>query len=187
LRQPARWRSPRNGVSKLLKSWVNGINRASTVTSTTGGRRQQWSGLTDRILELGGVRPRIFDAHQRCFPENCRQRRVWQSRIRAGGNGLNGSYRISSDGGVGLTVRIEQRAKLLPMLGFVRTVLWSSKRIPEAVFTELVDIVFTSLPPVALIGVILTAVGILVAAKNNDLLIWVLVILSAPSPWAGLR
>jgi diguanylate cyclase len=65
------------------------------------------------------------------------------------------------------------------MLGFFRTVLWSSKRLPEAVFTELVDIVFTSLPPVALIGVILTAVGILVAAKNNDLVIWALATLSA--------
>ena len=64
------------------------------------------------------------------------------------------------------------------MLGFIRTVLWSSKRLPDAVFADLVDIVFTSLPPVALIGVILTAVGILVAAKNNDPVIWALTVLS---------
>jgi diguanylate cyclase len=64
------------------------------------------------------------------------------------------------------------------MLGFIRTVLWSSKRLPDAVFTDLVDIVFTSLPPVALIGVILAAVGILVAAKNNDPVIWALTVLS---------
>ena len=60
------------------------------------------------------------------------------------------------------------------MLGFIRTVLWSSKRLPDAVFADLVDIIFTSLPPVTLIGVILTAVGILVAAKNNDPVIWAL-------------
>jgi hypothetical protein len=42
------------------------------------------------------------------------------------------------------------------MLGFIRTVLWSSKRLPDAVFADLVDIIYTSLPPVALIGVILT-------------------------------
>jgi hypothetical protein len=64
------------------------------------------------------------------------------------------------------------------MLGFIRTVPWSSKRLPDAVFADLVDIVFTSLPPVALIGVILTAVGILVAAKNNDPVIWALTALS---------
>jgi hypothetical protein len=57
------------------------------------------------------------------------------------------------------------------MLGFVRTVLWSSKRLPDAVYAELVGIIFTSLPPVALIGVVLTAVGILVAASNNDAII----------------
>jgi hypothetical protein len=51
------------------------------------------------------------------------------------------------------------------MLGFVRTVLWSSKRPPDAVFAEFVDII---LPPVALIGVILTAIGILVALITND-------------------
>jgi diguanylate cyclase (GGDEF)-like protein len=64
------------------------------------------------------------------------------------------------------------------MLGFIRTVLWSSKRLPDAVFADLVDIIYTSLPPVALIGVILTAVGILVAAKNNDPVIWALTVLS---------
>ena len=69
-------------------------------------------------------------------------------------------------------------AKEIPMFGFIRTVLWSSKRLPDAVFTELVDIIFTSLPPVTLIGVILTAVGILVAAKNNDPIIWALSVLS---------
>jgi diguanylate cyclase len=62
---------------------------------------------------------------------------------------------------------------------FIRTVLWSSKRLPSAVFSELVDIIFTSLPPVTLIGVILTAVGILVAAKNNDPVIWILTALGA--------
>jgi diguanylate cyclase (GGDEF)-like protein len=60
------------------------------------------------------------------------------------------------------------------MLGFIRTVLWSSKRLPDVVVAELVDIIFTSLPPVALIGVILTAVGILVAVKNGDAVVWVL-------------
>jgi diguanylate cyclase len=58
------------------------------------------------------------------------------------------------------------------MLGFIRTVLWSSRRLPDAVFAELVDVIFTSLPPVTVIGVILTAVGTVVAAKNNDPVIW---------------
>src|ERR1700733_11203772 len=65
-----------------------------------------------------------------------------------------------------------QRA--VPMLGFIRTVVWSSKRLPDAVFADLVDIIFTSLPPVTLIGVTLTAVGLLVAVKNNDPVIWLL-------------
>jgi diguanylate cyclase (GGDEF)-like protein len=63
------------------------------------------------------------------------------------------------------------------MLGFIRTILWSPKRLPDAAFAELVDIIFTSLPPVALIGVILTAVGTLVAIKNNDAVVWVLIAL----------
>jgi len=63
------------------------------------------------------------------------------------------------------------------MLRFIRTVLWSSKRLPDAVLAELVDIIFTSLPPVALIGVVLAAVGILVAVKNNDAVVWVLIAL----------
>jgi len=61
----------------------------------------------------------------------------------------------------------------------MRTVLWAPRPLPETVYRELVEIIFTSLPPVTLIGVILTAVGILVAAKNNDLVIWALVTLSA--------
>jgi diguanylate cyclase len=66
-----------------------------------------------------------------------------------------------------------------PMLRFIRTVFRSSKRLPEAVFAELVEIIFTSLPPVTLIGVILTAVGILVAAKDNDAVIWAFIALGA--------
>jgi diguanylate cyclase len=65
------------------------------------------------------------------------------------------------------------------MLGFIPAVLWSSKRLPNAVFAELVDIIFTSLPPVALIGVVLTGVGILVGTNNNDPVIWALVALGA--------
>jgi diguanylate cyclase (GGDEF)-like protein len=60
----------------------------------------------------------------------------------------------------------------LRMLGFIPAVSWSSKRLPDAVFAELVDIIFTSLPPVALIGVVLTGVGILVGTNNNDPVIW---------------
>jgi hypothetical protein len=78
---------------------------------------------------------------------------------------------------VALTFRIECETNLFSMLGFVRTVLWSSKRLPAAVFAELVTIIFTSLPPVALIGVVLTAVGVLVAVSNNDAVIWALIAL----------
>jgi hypothetical protein len=67
-----------------------------------------------------------------------------------------------------LNVRIESRTKLRSMLRFMRTALWSSKRLPDVVFAELVDIIFTSLPPVTLIGVTLTAVGTLVAVKSDD-------------------
>lgn len=60
------------------------------------------------------------------------------------------------------------------MLGFRETIQWSSKRLPDAVFADLVDIIFTSMPPVTLIGGVLTAVGILIATKNNDAVLWVL-------------
>ncbi len=60
------------------------------------------------------------------------------------------------------------------MLGFLRTVLWSSKRLPDTVFADLVDIIFTSLPPVTIIGAVLTSVGVLIATKNNDAVIWAL-------------
>lgn len=60
------------------------------------------------------------------------------------------------------------------MLGFIRTIAWSSKRLPEEIFRELVDIIYTSLPPVTLIGVMLSFVGILLAAKNNDAVLWIL-------------
>lgn len=60
------------------------------------------------------------------------------------------------------------------MRGFQWTVLWSSKRLPDAVFADLVDIIYTSLPPVTVIGVILASVGILIATKDNDAVIWAL-------------
>src|SRR5262245_41345314 len=63
------------------------------------------------------------------------------------------------------------------MLKFMRTVVWSSNRLPKTIFAEFVAILFTSLPPVTLIGVTLTAVGILVAAKQHDLVVWGLVAL----------
>jgi diguanylate cyclase len=65
------------------------------------------------------------------------------------------------------------------MLGFVRTIIWSSKRLPDAIFGELVDIVFTSLPPVALIGVTLSIVGFLLSGRNNDAVLWLLTALGA--------
>lgn len=65
------------------------------------------------------------------------------------------------------------------MLGFVRTVIWSSKRLPDAIFGDLVDIVFTSLPPVALIGVTLSIVGFLLSGRNNDAVLWLLTALGA--------
>ena len=65
------------------------------------------------------------------------------------------------------------------MLGFVRTLVWSSKRLPDDIFGELVDIIFTSLPPVALIGVTLSLVGFLLAEINDDAVLWVLTALAA--------
>ena len=63
------------------------------------------------------------------------------------------------------------------MLRFLRTVVGSSNRLPKPIFAEFVGIVFTSLPPVILIGVTLTAVGVLVAAKEQDLIVCGLVAL----------
>jgi diguanylate cyclase len=60
------------------------------------------------------------------------------------------------------------------MLGFVRTVMSSSKRLPDDIIGELVDIIFTSLPPVTVIGVTLSSVGFLLAVRNNDAVLWVL-------------
>jgi len=65
------------------------------------------------------------------------------------------------------------------MLGFVRTLVWSSKRLPDDISGELVDIIFTSLPPVTLIGVTLSLVGFLLAERNNDAVLWVLTALGA--------
>jgi diguanylate cyclase len=60
---------------------------------------------------------------------------------------------------------------------FIRTVIWSSNRLPKPIFDEFVDIVFTSLPPVILIGVALAIVGSVVGLKENDLLVWFMVAL----------
>ena len=65
------------------------------------------------------------------------------------------------------------------MLGFIRTVIWSSRRLPDDILGELVDTVFTSLPPVALIGVVLFCVNGLLAAKNNDAVLWAFTALGA--------
>jgi len=73
-----------------------------------------------------------------------------------------------------LTFSYKVQHRVLLMFRFIRTVLRSSQRLPDAVFAELVDIIFTSLPPVTIIGVILTSVGILVAVKTNDAVIWAL-------------
>src|ERR1700761_2495562 len=72
------------------------------------------------------------------------------------------------------------------MLGFVRTIIWSSKRLPDAIFGELVDIVFTSLPPVALIGVTLSIVGFLLSGRNNDAVLWLLTALGAVVTAGGI-
>jgi diguanylate cyclase (GGDEF)-like protein len=64
------------------------------------------------------------------------------------------------------------------MLRFWRTVIWSSKRLPKPILAEFVDIVFTSLPPVALIGVTFAAVGFLIATRHHDPLAYGLVVLS---------
>lgn len=65
------------------------------------------------------------------------------------------------------------------MIGFVRTLMWPSKRLPDDIFGELVDIIFTSLPPVALIGVTLSLVGFLLAEIDDDAILWVLTALAA--------
>jgi diguanylate cyclase (GGDEF)-like protein len=62
------------------------------------------------------------------------------------------------------------------MLGFRWTILWSSKRLPETVFADLVDNIYTSLPPVTVIGAILASVGVLIATKDNDAVIWILTV-----------
>jgi diguanylate cyclase len=63
------------------------------------------------------------------------------------------------------------------MLGFIRTVVRSSKRLPDEIFGELVDVIFTSLPPVAFIGAIMAFVGFLLAARNNDPALWILTVI----------
>jgi diguanylate cyclase len=65
------------------------------------------------------------------------------------------------------------------MRGFIRTVLWSSRRLPEDISRELVDIIFTSLPPVTLIGTLLFLVGIFLAAKSSDPALWALTAFAA--------
>jgi diguanylate cyclase len=63
------------------------------------------------------------------------------------------------------------------MLKLLRSTVGSSNRLPKPIFAEFVGIVFTSLPPVTLIGVIFAVVGILVAANERDLIVCGLVAL----------
>jgi len=63
------------------------------------------------------------------------------------------------------------------MLRYIRTIIGPSNRLPKPIFADFVGIVFTSLPPVTLIGVTFAAVGILVAAKERDLIVSGLVVL----------
>jgi diguanylate cyclase len=65
------------------------------------------------------------------------------------------------------------------MLGFIRTVVRSSKRLPDEIFGELIGIIYTSLPPVAFIGAIMAFVGFLLAARNNDPVLWILTAVGA--------
>jgi hypothetical protein len=57
-----------------------------------------------------------------------------------------------------------------------RGLLSSSKRLPEAVLSELVNILFTSLVPIIVIGVTMAAIGTLIALKNGDRIVWALVV-----------
>jgi diguanylate cyclase (GGDEF)-like protein len=63
------------------------------------------------------------------------------------------------------------------MLRYIRMIIGPSNRLPKAIFADFVSIVFTSLPPVILIGVTFAAVGSLVAAKERDLIVSGLVVL----------
>jgi diguanylate cyclase len=63
------------------------------------------------------------------------------------------------------------------MLRYIRTIIGPSNRLPKPIFADFVGIVFTSLPPVTLIGVTFAAVGILVAAKERDLIVSGVVVL----------
>jgi diguanylate cyclase (GGDEF)-like protein len=58
----------------------------------------------------------------------------------------------------------------------LRRLLSSSKRLPAPVLAELVDILFISLLPIIVIGVTITCIGTLIALKNDDAVIWALVI-----------
>jgi diguanylate cyclase len=58
----------------------------------------------------------------------------------------------------------------------LRSLLSSSKRLPEPVLAELVDILFTTLLPIIVIGITITCIGTLIAVKQGDAVILALVI-----------
>jgi diguanylate cyclase (GGDEF)-like protein len=69
----------------------------------------------------------------------------------------------------------------------LRSLLSSSKRLPEPVLAELVDILFISLLPIIVIGLTITCIGTLIALRDGDAVIWALVIAAiAVSIFRGL-
>jgi diguanylate cyclase len=57
-----------------------------------------------------------------------------------------------------------------------RSLLSSSKRLPDPVLSDLVDILFASLVPTAVMGITIAVIGTLIALKTRDGVVWGLVI-----------
>jgi hypothetical protein len=100
-----RTRSPRNGISKTPQILGQRYQQSVNSHINNAARRQRWSGLTDSTSGAWRVRLAFLmltsDVHEE--PPSAKSLAITHS---CGGNGLNGSYRISSDDGVGLTLRI---------------------------------------------------------------------------------
>jgi diguanylate cyclase len=58
----------------------------------------------------------------------------------------------------------------------LRSLLSSSKRLPEPVLSELVDILFISLVPTVVMGITIAVIGTLIALKTGDGVVWGVVV-----------
>jgi diguanylate cyclase (GGDEF)-like protein len=90
----------------------------------------------------------------------------------SGSRGADGEKRQSFTDGASSDVRVNGMVTLLQRFGS------TPKQLPDRVFVELVDILFTAMLPTIIIGIAVALIGALIAETQHDSLLWVLTGLS---------